>query len=147
MPKTRVLGPIEWIGCARCEKFKRNFVWRNCALMAPVRPVLHRLRAVTKWSGGPQNISFGSNGVDQVHSLQKCQSNFVYRTWALIALVRPVLHRFRALTKWSEKPQNMCFCSNGVDPVRSLRKMPKQLRLANLGVNSASSASFASTFV
>jgi hypothetical protein len=54
---------------------------------------------------------------------------------------------FRAVTKWLETPQNMSFGSNGVDQVRSLRKMPMQLRLANLGVNSASSASFPSCFV
>jgi hypothetical protein len=34
---------MEWIGCAPCEKFGREFVWRTCALVAPVRPVLHRL--------------------------------------------------------------------------------------------------------
>jgi hypothetical protein len=40
----------------------------------------------------------------------------------------------------------MSFGSNGVDQVHSLRKISTQLRLANLGVNGASSASFASTF-
>jgi hypothetical protein len=33
----------------------------------------------------------------------------------------------------------MSFGSNGMDRVRSLRKIPTQLRLANLGVNGASS--------
>jgi hypothetical protein len=37
--------------------------------------------------------------------------------------------------------------SNGVDQVRSLQKMPMQLRLAILGVNGASSASFVLTFM
>jgi hypothetical protein len=49
--------------------------------------------------------------------------------------------------KWSEKRQNMSFGSNGLDRVRSLRKDPTQLRLAYLGVNGASSAIFASSFV
>jgi hypothetical protein len=40
----------------------------------------------------------------------------------------------------------MGFGSNGLDEVRSLRKILTQLRLANLSVNGASSASFASTF-
>jgi hypothetical protein len=44
-------------------------------------------------------------------------------------------------------PQNMSFGSNGVYQVRSLRKITIQLHLANLGVNGASSASFASTFM
>jgi hypothetical protein len=43
--------------------------------------------------------------------------------------------------------QNMSFGSNGVDQVRSLPKILIQLHLANLCVNGASSASFASTFV
>jgi hypothetical protein len=54
---------------------------------------------------------------------------------------------FRVITKRSETPQNMSFGSNGVDRVRSLQKVPTQLRLANLCINGASSASFASTFV
>jgi hypothetical protein len=44
-------------------------------------------------------------------------------------------------------PQNMSFESNGVDPVRSLQKIKIKVCLANLDVNGASSASFASTFV
>ena len=43
--KTSVLGPMGWIGCFSCEKFRRHFVARNFAL---VRPVLHRVS--TKWS-------------------------------------------------------------------------------------------------
>jgi hypothetical protein len=50
-------------------------------------------------------------------------------------------------SKRDEKRQNMSFGSNGVDQVRSLPKNPIQLHLANLCVNGASSASFASTFV
>jgi hypothetical protein len=41
----------------------------------------------------------------------------------------------------------MSFASNGVDRVRSLQKITTKVCLANLGVNGASSASFASTFV
>jgi hypothetical protein len=44
-------------------------------------------------------------------------------------------------------PQNMSFGSNGVDAVRSLRKIPKQLNLANFGVNGVGSASFVSTLM
>jgi hypothetical protein len=42
--------------------------------------------------------------------------------------------------KRSEIPQNMSFGSNGVEQLRSLRKVPTQLRLANLCVNGASDA-------
>jgi hypothetical protein len=40
----------------------------------------------------------------------------------------------------------MCSGSNGVDQVRSVRKILMQLRLGNLCVNGTSSASFTSTF-
>jgi lipoate synthase len=54
---------------------------------------------------------------------------------------------FRAVMKWSKMPQNMSFGSNGVDQVRQLRKILKQLRLANLCVEGTCSANFASTFM
>ena len=38
--KTSVLGPMGWIRCVRCEKFRRDFVARTFAL---VRPILHRV--------------------------------------------------------------------------------------------------------
>src|SRR6185312_10684615 len=38
--KTSVLGPMGWIGCIRCEKFRCDFVSRTFEL---VRPVLHRV--------------------------------------------------------------------------------------------------------
>ena len=39
-PKISVYGPMGWIGCVPCEKFRRDFVARTFAL---VRPVLHRV--------------------------------------------------------------------------------------------------------
>jgi len=38
--KTSVYGPMWWIGCIRCEKFRSDFVAQTFAL---ARPVLHRL--------------------------------------------------------------------------------------------------------
>src|SRR6185436_8244374 len=38
--KMSVLGPMGWIGCVRCEKFRRDFLARTFAL---VRPVSHRV--------------------------------------------------------------------------------------------------------
>jgi hypothetical protein len=64
-----------------------------------------------------------------------------------MAPVRPVYIDFPDVTKRSEMPQNMSFGANGVDQVRSLRTDATQLHLANLCVNGASSASFASSFV
>jgi hypothetical protein len=64
-----------------------------------------------------------------------------------MALVLPVLHELSCSNETVRNAQNMSFGSNGVDQVRSLHKMPTQFRLANLGFNGPSSASFASTFV
>ena len=41
--ETLVYGPMEWIGCIRCEKSRRDFVARTFALIAPIHPVLHQL--------------------------------------------------------------------------------------------------------
>jgi hypothetical protein len=54
---------------------------------------------------------------------------------------------FPVVMQWFGTPQNMSFGFNGVDQVRLLLKMPTQIRLAILCINSASSARFASTFV
>jgi hypothetical protein len=63
-----------------------------------------------------------------------------------MAPVRLVLHQLSFSNKMVRNAPNISFGSNGVDQVRSLRQIPTQLCLANLCVNGASSASFASTF-
>ena len=75
---TWVYGPMGWIGSVHCEKFRCDFVARTCALIAPVRPVLHRvlcsneiLPNTPKHYETHQNMSLGSNGVDQVRLLRK----------------------------------------------------------------------------
>ena len=54
--KTWVLGPMICIGCVRSEKFQRDFVAQNFALIAPVRPILLQFVAVTKWSQMTQTL-------------------------------------------------------------------------------------------
>ena len=73
---------------------------RTFALIAPVHPVLHRVScSYEKIPNAPehyemnQNMSLGSNGVDQVCSLQKLQHDFVGRTFVLIAPVQYVLQQ------------------------------------------------------
>ena len=66
-----------WIECVRCEKLQRDFVARTFALIAPVHPVLHQVCSYETIPNAPkhyethQNMSLGSNGVDQVCSLRK----------------------------------------------------------------------------
>ena len=79
------------------QKLQRDFVARTFALIAPVHPVLHRVSCsyemipiAPKHYETHQNMSLRSNVVDQVHSLQKLQRDFVARTFVLIAPVQYV---------------------------------------------------------
>jgi len=76
--ETLVFGPMGWIGCVRCEKSRHDFVARTFALIAQVHPVLHRVSCsyetipnAPKHYEAHQNMRLGSNGMDQVRSLQK----------------------------------------------------------------------------
>ena len=105
-----------------------------------------------------RNISFGSNGVDWVHLLRKNRRDFVARTFALIAPVHPVLHRVSCsyetipnAHKHNETHQNMRrnmrLGSNGVDQVRSLRKITTGLPGTNFCINWTSLVCFAPSFM
>ena len=68
---------MEWIGCGRCEKARRDFVARTFALIAPVHLVLNRvscsyeiIRNAPKHYATHQNMSLRSNGADWVRSLR-----------------------------------------------------------------------------
>ena len=76
--KTRCYSPMGWIGCARCEKLRCDFVAWTFTLIAPVQPVLHRVYCRNKTIlNAPehyemcQNMSLGSYGLDRVCSLRK----------------------------------------------------------------------------
>ena len=111
---------------------------RTFALIAPVLSVLQQVSCsyemipnAPKYYETHQNISFGLNGVDWVRLLRKNRRDFVARTFALIAPVHPVLHRVSCsyetipnAPKHYATHQNMSLGSNGVDLVRSLRKIP-----------------------
>ena len=83
-----------WIMCIDCEKLQHDFVAQTFALIAPIHPVLHRVSCsyemipnAPKHYETHQNMSLGSNGVDQVCSLRKLQRDSVARTYVLIAPV------------------------------------------------------------
>ena len=66
------------IGCVRCKKSRRDFVARTFELIAPVHTILHRVSCSYETiPNAPehyerlQNMSLGSNGVDQVCLLGK----------------------------------------------------------------------------
>ena len=94
---------MEWIGCVRCKKSRRDFVAQTFTLIAPVHRVLHRV-----WCG--------------------------YQT-------------IRNAPKHYATHQIMSLLSNGVDCVRSLRKIPMWLQGTNFCINCTSSPRFAPSFM
>jgi len=150
-----------WIGCVHCEKSRRDFVAWTFALIAPVYPVLHRVSCsyetipnAPKHYTTNQNMSLGSNGVESVRSREKSRRDFVARTFALIALVHPILHRVSCVyemipnvPKHYATHQNMSLGSNGVDYVLSLRKIQAWLRGTSFRINCTNSPCFASSFM
>ena len=126
-------GPMGWIGCVRCKKSRRHFVARTLALIAPIHHILHRVSCsyemipnAPKHYETHQNMSLGSNRVDQVRLFEKLQA----RTIALIAPVCPVLLWVSCSSetvpngpKWEETHQNMRLGSNGVYRESSMWKI------------------------
>ena len=141
--------------------YGRDFVARIFALIAPVHTILHRVSCsyetipnAPKYCETDWNISLGSTKVDWVCLLRKILSWLRGSTFALIAPVHPVLHRvscsYETIPKGPnhyETHQNMSLGSNGVDQVRSLRKITMWLRGTNFCINYTSSVCFASCFM
>ena len=125
-----------WMGVG-CKKLQRDFVARTFALFTPVQYVLQQVSCsyetipnAPKYYKMHQNIGIGSNGVDWLRSLRKIRCDFVAQTFAILTLVHPVLHRVSCsyetipnASKHYETHQNMSLASNGVNQVRSLRKI------------------------
>src|SRR6185503_2458224 len=85
---------------------------------------------------------------------EKFRCDFVARNFSLIALVQPVLHRVSCsnetnpkCTQTVQKKPILDLGSNGVDRVRSLRKIPMRLYGTNLCINCTSSTRFAPSFI
>jgi len=81
--KTRVYGPMGWITCVCCEKFRWDFVARTFALIAPLQPISHRvscnnetIQNAPKHYKTHQFMNLASNGVDRVRSLRKTLMQF-----------------------------------------------------------------------
>ena len=141
-----------WIGCVRCEKFRRDFVART---FAPVRPVLHRVSKLNQTvPNAPklyemhQNMSLVSNGMDLVCSFRKISmrlrtTNFCSSSarFAPSFVIQP---NGPKCSKIVRTHQNMSLRSNGVERVHWLQKIPTRLRGTNF---CTSSARYAPSFV
>ena len=139
-----------WIGCVRCEKFENDFMAQTCALIAPIQHCQMRpntTRHTKTWDYGPMGW------IGSVHC-EKFWCDFMAWNCALIAPVQPDLHRVSCSNetlpnapKYYETHQNMSLGSNGVDWVRSLRKIPMRLHGTIFCINCTSSTRFAPSFV
>ena len=92
--KTSVYGAMGWIGCVRCQKFRRDFVARSFALL---RPVLHRVSQGNQTSRMypystkcTKTSVYGAMGWIGCVRCEKFRRDFMAQTFALH---RPVLHR------------------------------------------------------
>ena len=144
-----------------CEKFRCDFMARSCALIAPVQPVLHWVSCCNKiLPNTPKhyethtNMSLGSNGVDRARSFPKILMRLQGMNFSINCTCSTRLHRVLCTNetlpnapKYYETHQNMSLGSNEVDQVRSLRKIPMQLRGKNFCINCSSPARFAPSFV
>ena len=89
---------MEWVGCVRCEKFQNDFMAQTCALIAPVQPVLQR--------DSCSNETLPNAPVQFILHRVSCSNEILPNT-----------------PKHYDTHQNMRLRSNGVDRVRSLRKI------------------------
>ena len=110
-----------------------------------------------KWTQTPQHTQtwvYGPMGRIGCVRCEKSLCDFMARTFAFIAPVHTVQHRvscsyltIRNAPKHYETYENTSLGSNGVDWVRSLRKIPTWLRGTNCCINCTSSPRFASSFM
>jgi len=91
---------------------------------------------------------------ESVSSLRKIQCDFVARNFVLIDPIQYVLKQVSCsygtipnAPKYYEMYQNISLGSNGVDWVRSLRKILKWVRGTNFSINCTSSPRFAPSFM
>ena len=150
-----------WTGCVRCKKSRRDFVAWTFAIIALVQPILHRVSCsyetipnASKHYETHQNMSFGSNGVDQVHSLWKITTwlrgtNFCINCTSSVCFASSFmqLQTIPNATKYCETGRNISLESTRVDWVRLSRKIPMWLRVTKFCINCTSSVCFASSFM
>jgi len=125
------------IGCIRCEKSWRDFAARTFALIALVHPVLHRVSCsyetitnAPKHYETHQNMSLGSNGVDQVLWLRKITTrlrgtNFCINCTSSVCFATSSCsdEKIPNAPKYYETHQNISLGCNGADWVHSLRRI------------------------
>ena len=135
---------------------------RTFALIAPVQPILQlascsneTIQNALKHYETHLNMSLGGKmGWIECVRCKKFRCDFAARNFALIAPIQPVLHRascsnktIQNAPKHYETHRSMNLGFNGVDRVRSLRKIPMRFQGTNLCINCTSSTRFVLRFV
>ena len=133
-----------WIGCVRCKKSRRDFVAWTFAIIA-----LHRVSCsyetipnASKHYETHQNMSLGSNRLDQVRSLWKITTwlrgtNFCINCTSSVCFASSFmqLQTIPNAPKYCETDRNISLESTRVDWVCSLRKIPRWLHGTNFCIN------------
>ena len=143
-----------WTWCVSCEKSRRHFMARTFALIAQVHSVLHRVSCSYEMNPNAhkhyemhQNMSLGSNGVDWVHSLRKIPTWLRGSNFCINGTSSPRFALSFMQLRNDPKCTKILWRSNGVDWMRSLRKIPMSLRGTNFCINCTSSPYFAPSFM
>jgi hypothetical protein len=156
--QTCVSRPMGWARCNLCENFWRNFVAHTFVPIVPVQHSMHQVSSMTetipnapKHHQTHQNMSLGTNMVDR---LLKILTRLRGMNFCIICPRSAKMHRVSCSNeailntpKHYETLQNIILGSNGVDRVRSLRKIPTQLHRTNFCTNCTSSAQSAPSFI
>ena len=139
---TQLCGTNFCVNCTSSARFTQSFSSNEIIPNAPKHCKTHQ-------KGG-----LWSNGWIGCVRCEKFQHEFMARTFELIAPVQPILHQVSCSNetipnapKHYEMHKNMGQGSNGVDRMRSLRKIPTRLRSTNFCNNCTSSARFAPSFM
>ena len=134
---------------------------RSFALIAPVWRILQQVSCSSgtvpnapKWKVSHQNMSLGSNGVDQERSLRKFLirhrgMNFCINCTSLECFASSLCSSIMVpnAPKQKETHENMSLGSNCVDRERSLRKILTRHRGTKFCINCTSLTRFAASFV
>ena len=152
------MGRIRWV---RCEKFRCDFVARTFVLIAPIQYVLQQVSCsykkipnAPKYYETHQNISWGCNGADWVHSLRRILMWLRGTEFFINCTSSPrFAPSFMQLRNDNRCTLTLCnaqkheFRSNGADWVRLLRKIPMWHHGTNFCINSTSTPRFAPSFM
>ena len=140
------------MGCVGCEKLQRDFVARTFG--TSFTHLRNKPKCTQILRNAPKHWYRVQCGGLVAFIAKKSQCDFVARTFALIAPVQYVLPQVSCsyetipnAPKHYETHQNMSLGSNGVDQVRSLRKIAMSVRGTNICINCTSSVCFAPTFL